>query len=150
MSTPLRPPLRFERTLPASPEEAFHAWTDPASLCLWMCPGGIRHAEARCDVQVGGRFEIVMHGDETVYAHHGEYLAIDPPKRLVFTWFSDSLPEARTRVTVELAPAEGGTTHLTLVHEDLPDHPAYEGYEGGWNDILKHLAEHVGDARRTP
>ena len=144
MSTALREPLRFQRTLPASPEEAFRAWTDPASLGAWMRPGeGIR-TEARCDVKVGGRFEIVMHGEENVYVQHGEYLEIDPPKRLVFSWVSEALPEARTRVTVEFAPAEGGDTLLTLVHEDMPEGDAYAGYENGWNRILEHLAEALG------
>ncbi len=145
-----RPPLRFERSLPATPAEAFHAWTDPESLALWMCPGEIRRAEARCDVRVGGHFAITMKGTENDYGHHGEYLEIDPPKRLVFTWFSDALPEARTLVTVEFAPIDGGRTRLTLVHEDLPEGEAYAGHEQGWKDILRRHAEHLdAGARRT-
>ena len=73
-----RPTLRLERTLSASPEEAFRAWTNAESLRVWMCPGEIRSAEARCDARVGGRFEIVMKGAERDFAHHGEYLEIDP------------------------------------------------------------------------
>jgi uncharacterized protein YndB with AHSA1/START domain len=145
-----RPPLRFERTLPAPPEEAFRAWTDPESLAVWMRPGEIRRAEAHCDLRVGGHYEITMKGDESEYVQRGEYLEIDPPKRLVFPWFSDALPETRTLITVELAPTGDGETRLTLVHEDIPESPAYEGYEGGWGDILRRLTDHVGeDARRS-
>ena len=146
-ATHLRAPVRIERTLPAPPEQVFRAWTDAESLRQWMLPGDIQRCEVRCDPRVGGRFEIVMLGEER-YVQHGEYLVIDPPRRLVFSWFSASLPDARTQVSVELAATQDGGTRLVLVHEDLPDDPSYAGHEDGWGDILRHLGEHLAPAAR--
>jgi uncharacterized protein YndB with AHSA1/START domain len=133
-----------QRVLAASPEEVFAAWSDPESLRVWMCPGDLRWAEAEVDFRVGGRFRIVMHGD-TPYAQHGEYLEIDPPKRLVFTWISEwiSEAEAHTRVEVTLEPASDGGTRLQLVHDALPPGDAYAGHEEGWRSILEKLDQHL-------
>lgn len=137
-----RDPIVVERELPAPPREAFAAWGDPESLALWMCPEeGMRPASVDVDFRVGGRFRIVMHGDRD-YAHHGEYLEIDPPHRLVFTWISEFAPEQerRTRVSVAFEPVGRDRTRCTLVHDELPESPTYDGHPRGWRRILELLA----------
>ena len=144
-------PIVQERILDATPEEVFAAWSDPAGLGIWMCPGAdMTHATVAVDVRVGGRFRIVMHGARD-YAHHGEYLVIEPPRRLVFTWVSEWLPAplAATRVSVTLAPAGRDATRLTLVHEEIPDGDDYRGHPDGWATILAKLAAHL-DVRKEP
>jgi len=146
MKRKLRDPIVHERILPAPPEVVFRAWSEPASLRAWMLPApGMRSADVDLDFRVGGAFRIVMHGEENDYAHHGEYLEIDPPKRLVMTWVSEWIAEAsaRTLVTVSLEPAAAGRTRLLLVHEELPDDGSYDGHEGGWAEILRKLAEQL-------
>lgn len=145
-----RAPIVQERILPAAIEEVFAAWSDPESLRVWMCPGEVRSADAEVDFRVGGSFRIVMHETGRDYVHHGEYLEIDPPRRLVFTWVSEFLPEdeAHTRVSVSLEPAGPGRTRLRLVHDELPDTGSYDGHESGWGDIVGHLSEHLKGASR--
>ena len=111
-----------ERVLPATPEEVFAAWSDAESLSVWMCPGDVERADVEIDFRVGGRFRIVMHGEQD-YVQHGEYLEIEPPKRLSFTWVSDFVPaeESRTRVKLSFEAIGTGRTLLRLVHEALPD-----------------------------
>ena len=88
-----RGPIVQERVLPAAPADVFAAWGDPESLRVWMCPAeGIEHASAEVDFRVGGAFTIVMHGEGQDYRQTGEYLEIDAPRRLVFTWISDFVP----------------------------------------------------------
>ncbi len=138
MSHPGRAPIVQERDLRASPEAVFRAWSDPARLSGWLCPAeGMRPASVELDFRVGGAFRIVMHGAERDYGQTGVYLEIDPPKRLVFTWVSDFVPEAvaATRVTVSLEPAGSGT-RLRLVHDELPDSDTYDGHAAGWSRIL--------------
>jgi len=86
-----------------------------------------------------------MHGAEQDYAQEGEYLEIEAPKRLVFTWVSHFMPEAqqRTRVTLDLHEAGRGKTRLVLTHDLLPEGDAYDGHDGGWSEILRRLAEHL-------
>ena len=130
-----------ERRIEASPDEVFQAWSDPASLARWMCPGSVRGAEVEVDFRVGGEFRIAMRGDERNFVQHGEYLEIDRPKRLVFTWVSEWIEAefAHTRVTVVLEPDGRSHTKLRLVH-DVPTRETYAGHEGGWGQILDKLA----------
>jgi uncharacterized protein YndB with AHSA1/START domain len=132
-----------ERHLPAPPGEVFDAWSRPERLAEWMRPGeAMRPATVEVDFRVGGRFRIVMHDDEGDYEHEGEYLEIDPPRRLVFTWISRFLDpeESATRVTVELEPDGAEGTHLRLTHDEIPPGDSYEGHPDGWRRILEHAA----------
>jgi uncharacterized protein YndB with AHSA1/START domain len=129
------PGLIVKRLLPASPEEAFAAWTDPVALSRWMSPFG--SAIASVNLQVGASFRIVMVGPDREIEHTGEYLEIDPPHRLVFTWRSPYTGPIPSQVTVELRPHAGGT-ELTLIHTQLPDGEV-DSHRGGWGGILDHL-----------
>lgn len=133
-----------ERKLAASPERVFAAWTDARALAVWLAPGEIT-TEASCDPRVGGGFRLVMRGSENTYVQTGEYLEVDPPRRLVFTWTTDRLPDATTRVSVTLRAVPEGT-QLELRHERIPDAPVYEGYPNGWQSILDKLTRHLGES----
>ena len=140
-----REPIVQERVIAAAPEVVFSAWSDPESLRVWMCPSpDISRASAEVDFRVGGSFRIVMHGKEGDYGQTGEYLEIDAPNRLVFTWVSDFVPpeEAKTRVTVTFEPVGSGT-RLVLTHDELPESDTYEGHRGGWATIIDKLGAHL-------
>lgn len=149
-----RAPIVQERLIAAPAARVFHAWRDPESLGRWMCPAAdISCATVEVDFRVGGRFRIVMHGATRDYAHTGEYLEIDEPRRIVFTWISDFVPkdEARTLVTVSLEPLDEHRTRLRLVHAELPDTNTYDGHDGGWRIILARLAADLDTLdRRSP
>ena len=69
--------------------------------------------------------------------HTGEYLAIEPPSRLSFTWISKHTEQRPTVVTIEFH--ERGTgTELVLTHRGLPPREV-EGHRQGWTDILRVL-----------
>jgi uncharacterized protein YndB with AHSA1/START domain len=132
------PPLivRIQRTLPASPERVFAAWTDPSSLARWISPVG--HAEAEVEPWVGGRLRVTMIGDGRTIEHTGEYRELVHGQRLVFSWRSPFTGAEASVVTVELEAVASGTS-LTLVHERLPA-DAVESHGGGWSLILDRLA----------
>jgi len=139
----MSPSLRIVRVLPAPPEEIFDAWTDAASLAVWMAPGSVSRSVVELDPRVGGRFRIVMRGPDRDHAHEGEYLVVDRPRRLVFSWISEATGGRATTVSVELAPHGSGETELTLTHEGLPDELARERHGSGWGDILRKLGGSV-------
>jgi uncharacterized protein YndB with AHSA1/START domain len=122
-----------ERVLPAAPEAVFAAWTDPEVLHDWMSPSG--HAEANVDVREGGRFSIAMVGEGERIEHTGEYLVVDAPRRLSFTWTSSYAPNSV--VTVTFAPHDDGTL-VRLTHERMPADRA-PSHEGGWGTMLERL-----------
>lgn len=143
--------LVVRRLLAASPERVFAAWLDPASLAAWMCPGSVRSATAEVDPRVGRGFRIVMRHGHGAEEHWGEYLAIEPPSRLVFTWISAHTDRRPTVVTVDLRARDGGT-ELVLTHRRLPP-TRVDAHRTGWTDIVRKLdetlsAEPRGDAAR--
>lgn len=128
--------IEILRGLPAPIAEVFRWWTDPALLCQWMTPVGT--VEAEIDLRVGGRLRIVMKGEGRVIEHTGEYLEIDPPRRLVFTWVSAYTGRVPSVVTVELHAAGDDLTDLRLVHSQLPGEAA-PWHRGGWDAMLDRL-----------
>ena len=141
------PALRIVRVIPATPEEIFDAWTDAASLAVWMAPGSVLRAVVEVDPRVGGRFRILMKGPDCDHEHTGEYLVLERPRRLVFTWISAETQGRATTVSVELLARSPGETELTLVHEGLPDERAGERHRSGWGDILGKLAAELRERR---
>ena len=130
--------LVIRRILPAGREQVFAAWTDPESMRDWMCPGDISTAEARLDPRVGGSYRIVMRDRAGAYEHTGEYLVVEPPAKLVFTWIAESTGNRPSLVTVELFPHEDGC-ELVLTHEKLPEGEVLARYRGGWGQITDRL-----------
>ena len=128
--------IEVRRRLPAPVAEIFSWWTDPDKLAQWMSPVGV--AEAAVDLRVGGSFKVVMRGAGMVIEHTGEYLELNPPHRLVFTWRSPYTGPDPSLVTVELEP-DGDGTQLRLLHAQLPEAAAASHAEG-WGGMLVRLA----------
>ena len=129
-------PIQLERLLPVPVEEVFAAWTEPAQMARWLSPTG--RAEVHADVVVGGRLRVVMIDDDVRIEHDGEFLEVQPPVRLSFTWRSRYTGETPSVVTVELHD-EAGSTRLVLHHDRLPPE-ARASHEGGWGAILDRLS----------
>ncbi len=130
------------RQFSASPERVFAAWLDAAWLGRWMFGPAVRDeriVRLNLDARVGGKFSFVVDRQGTEVDHVGEYLAIDAPRLLVFTWATrDSLP-AMSRVIVELTP-RGAGCELKLTHVMAPDWAAYaEKAAGAWQKMLTAL-----------
>lgn len=118
-------------------------WLDAGSLRHWMCPGDTSVADVEVNRLVGDTFRIDMQTpDGTLLRHMGEYGVIDPPNMLKFTWQSSATDNRPTLVTVTLQPHDEGC-QLTLVHDLLLSEPMVKAHEGGWADILLHLADTV-------
>jgi uncharacterized protein YndB with AHSA1/START domain len=131
--------VEVRKLLSATPEEVFAAWTDPASMAKWMRPGGkTQDSRVELDVRVGGKYRVDMIGENEVHEHTGEYLIVDPPRKLSFTWISKGTRGERSVVTVTLHP-RGDKTELVLTHESLPE-ATRESHRGGWTEIIDNLA----------
>ena len=137
--TPTTEALRLQvtRVLSAPVDRVFAAWTSAESLKQFITPGNPGHAVVECEAWVGGHFRIDMHGkDGKVYRHDGEYLEVDPPRRLKFTWISESTNKCATIVTIDFKP-QGEKTEVTLVHEGLESVKSVDGHTPGMDAILE-------------
>lgn len=130
--------LVLVRRIRAPAERVFRAWTDIESLRRFMCPGRIEIGEIAADIRVGGAFRIVMLDDGRPIEHSGNYVQIERPRLLSFTWNS---PIAGVGSLVTLTfEAQGDETVLTLVHERLPSAEARERHGRGWASIMDKAA----------
>lgn len=130
------PLVRVERLLPAGRADVYAAWTDPTLLREWMSPFG--HAEVALDLRVGGALKVEMVDAGTRIVHTGEFLELDPPNRLRFTWISPYTGSLLSVVTVEFAP-DGDRTRLVLIHERLPA-DAVASHAVGWGVMVDRMA----------
>jgi uncharacterized protein YndB with AHSA1/START domain len=132
---------RFEST----GERVFDAWLDPATVGKWLfaTPAG-EMVRCEIDARVGGRFNLTERRDGEDAEHTGEYVAIERPRRLVFT-FSAGATEP-TRVAVDIEPRDGGC-EVALTHEMAPEWAEYaERTKEGWSMILDGLAQTMGES----
>ncbi len=132
--------LVVRRLITAPRDRVFAAWLDPASLAQWMRPGGVTDSTVEVDPKVGGKFRIVMIEGPKRYEHTGEYLVIEPPGRLQFTWISDATDHRSTVVTIEFLERDGDTD-VVLTHRRLPASQV-GSHRAGWTDIMKKLELH--------
>ena len=138
--------LVVRRQIPFPREQVFAAWLDGASLAQWTRPSGTARATVDVDPRVGGKFRIVMHMEQD-HEHRGEYLAIEPPSRLSFTWISKATDLLPTIVTIEFLERSSGT-ELVLTHQRLPQ-ASFESHRQGWTDIVRLLEEVLASGRAT-
>jgi len=137
--------LVVRRVISVPRNEVFAAWLDPASLARWMRPGDVTKATVEVDARVGGKFRIVMMHGRGGDEHWGEYLTIEPPSRLSFTWMSAHTDLRPTVVTVEFLE-RGSNTELILTHRGLPA-ARVDAHKNGWTDIIAKLGETLGSGR---
>jgi len=130
------------RTFPASRENLFRAWSDPAELAEWFSPEGYCNPSVDAEVRAGGHFRIALQKlpDGEPFYVRGEYRLVDFPARLVFTWtWEDPAMNVRdTVVTVDFVESGQGT-EIVLMHELLPEERR-ESHAHGWTSILTRLA----------
>lgn len=139
MNATVSPAKVVVRRVIAAPQEVlFNAWLDAASLSAWLRPFDTFETKVTMDAVEGGEFDIVMCTPGGEVPHHGEFLVIDPHKRLVFTWISEHTYGKASLVTVEFAPS-GKATEIVLTHEQLPD-DKLAAHNGGWTSGIEKLA----------
>jgi len=129
--------IQVARRFEAPAEKVFDAWLNPhiARKFLFTTPTGTMK-EVAIDAHVGGVFTIVETRDGQDVPHHGEYLAIDRPRHLVFTFAVMDFPA--TRVTLDIAEQTGGS-EIVLKHDGVWVDYADKTMEG-WTKILNNLA----------
>lgn len=133
--------LIIRRYFNAPRDAVFRALVEPALLSRWMGPGlDWTVPEISVDAQVGGRYRLVMRSPEgSEHPVGGEFLVIDPPDRLVYSWAWENNPASVTRVTYDLRDGDDGGTRLTLTHDRFSEVTVRDRHGIGWNGCLDRL-----------
>ena len=133
--------VRIERTFRFPIQAVFAAWTNVEVLKSWW------HAEhswetptAELDPRVGGVIRVTMRDPETdtFYGGAGEYTAIDPPRRLAFTWtWDDDREQAPQMIEVEFLES-GDHTIVVLTNRGIPEQHL-DSHRTGWENSFDNL-----------
>jgi uncharacterized protein YndB with AHSA1/START domain len=127
-----------EVRIAARPETVFEFFTDPEKMIRW------KGRRAELDPRPGGIYRVEIN-DQAVAL--GEYVEVDPPGRVVFTWGWEgqeggqgehAVPPGSSRVEVTLEPLGDGTL-VRLRHLDLPPQ-SREIHGQGWDLYMSRLA----------
>lgn len=133
--------LSVSKTIKAPIDKVFDAWLNPETLSQFMLPmPGMPNPKTECDPKEGGKFAIYMQVGEEVVPHTGEYLLIQRPDKLVFSWKSPCSVDG-SEVTINLNAVSSVITDVELVHIKFIDEATRSDHEGGWGNILEKLNE---------
>jgi uncharacterized protein YndB with AHSA1/START domain len=75
----------------------------------------------------------------------GKFEVVDPPHKLVYTWFTNPESQFFERVTVRFH-AYGEATEVVVRHERIPDAATRDKHEEGWEGCLRGLANYMNPA----
>lgn len=108
--------------IPATPEEIYDAFTDPAL-----------HAK-----MTGGAATRADNDEFTAWSGYigGRYLALDRPNRIVMDWRTSDFPDDAddSRVEIQLEPVDDDKSRMTIHHTNIPDGQGPD-YEKGWSQF---------------
>lgn len=131
--------VNISKTINAPIDSVFDAWLDPAILTHFILPmSGMPKPHVTNQANVGGKFEIIMHVGENKVPHTGEYLSIDRPNTLSFTWNSPASSDDSV-VTINFVAINDHKTEIELTHVKFIDEQRRADHEGGWKNILTTL-----------
>ena len=136
-----------EIAIDASPAAVWEFLVDPGKATRWM------GQNASFEPRPGGLYRVeVIPGNTAV----GEFVELDPPRRLVFTWGWEpgghsTLAPGSSTVEIELVPNGDGTT-LRFRHHGLPSEESAQSHAHGWDHYLERLvvAARGGDPGPDP
>lgn len=137
--TPEAGVLEYEHRIAAPPDVVFSYFVDPEKYRLWQ------GFDAELDPRPGGLFRVKV--TETAVVR-GEYVLVDPPQQVVFTWGWE--PQAGLQVLRDVTPGmstvevtlvpDGEDTIVRLRHAGLPTEEGRRIHGAGWVHYLSRLS----------
>lgn len=138
----------------ATPEAVFRALTDPDEIPKWWGADGVYRTERfESDLRPGGKWKSYIAAPEGSQMSDprtpepqtvgGEYITVDPPRLLEFTWSPSWDGFAVTRVRYEIEPTATGS-RLTVIHSGFAGRPEMTTSHGeGWVRVIGWLSGFV-------
>lgn len=143
--------VEHEVVVAVSPRDAWDAWVDPRRVVNFL------GSEARIDLRVGGRYEILFLLDAPEGEQGAEgcrILAYLPGEMLAFSWNAPpQMPEIRSLHTWVVVTFQGplaGPTRVRLVQTGFGDGPLWDEdvayFTAAWGRALAGCRDYLGAA----
>jgi uncharacterized protein YndB with AHSA1/START domain len=134
--------INLRRTLNAPQERVFDLWTEPNFIRQWFGGLDTEVQEVLMDLRPGGKYSIRVQTEEGPSTISGEFLEVEAPARLVYTWRLDSAQGSLpvTTVEVEFKP-RGDQTEVMIKHGPFPQPEAKILHTDGWQACFEGLEQ---------
>jgi uncharacterized protein YndB with AHSA1/START domain len=122
-------------------EKVFRMLTEPIEMARWWGPRGFTLPETELDLRVAGRYRFSMQPpDGDLFHLSGEFLEIDPPSRLVYTfgWDEPTPDDRETVVTLSLTDL-GDATEISLSQGLFATEERLSLHRNGWLESFEKL-----------
>lgn len=156
--------LTMARRINASSNDVYKAWTKPELMKKWLFTTESTNVVAKNDLRIGGVWEIIDRRDGEEYRATGEYLEIDAPHRLEFSFEMPQFNDLQDRIVVWVSQVQDAC-EMTFKQEIVVPHEedwsdddietAMKEYSGqseeGWDKMFEGLRQLVetGEVRTT-
>ncbi len=125
--------LELEVRVSARPETLWGFLTDPEKMTRW------KGRRAELDPRPGGIYRVEIN-DQAIA--RGEYVELEPPRRVVITWGWEgegmAVPPGSSTVEITLTE-DGDETIVRLRHDGLPSAEERASHTQGWQHYLARL-----------
>jgi uncharacterized protein YndB with AHSA1/START domain len=139
--------VSLSRTVAAPAEKIFDRWLIPTFVGSWMFGshiGNEKVVELQNEVRPGGSYTYHIKRNGKEFLHDGEYLKIDRPKRLSFTWRETAKKNAhRSKINLSLDTQDGKTRLRLSMQIDQTLELYADEIKQQWSERLKMLAAQV-------
>jgi len=145
--------LKIVRKFNVTPEVVFDVFTKPEMMRIWWT----ETTTFDIDLKVGGRWTIMRPAGEAIYIALGEYLEIEKPNKLVYSYAMPQFSPNTDTILIDIvAEDEGSIMTFQQVGKDidseLKELPKGEksGSEIGWNqafDMMERVWSIIEDLR---
>lgn len=131
------------RQFEVTAERVFDAWLNPEMMRKWFFTLEGTNKVCANDPRVGGSWEIVDHREGQDYRAIGEYLEIEPPTKLVFTFKMPQFSDTVDTITVEIKPMSQScemrfTQSIVVPHEEQWSESDLAAALGEYHDSTEH------------
>ncbi len=128
--------LSVQRTIAVNPQRAFEAISTAREWNKWFTQ------QAKINLRVGGRYS---NADKD----EGEFLVIDPPRRLRFTW-ENARHCPGTVVQFDIAAKGAEKCAVCVTHGKLASQQDREHMKGGWTWAMDSLKSYLETGKPIP
>lgn len=132
-------------------DAVYAAWLDPDKVRVWMQRNvertGSKARVTEIDPRVNGRYRFSDVEDGEERPAWGYYHALEPGRRIVFSWFVEPQEEQEdnSTVTLMLEPAETGCVAVMTHEMDAAWAEYVEPTTKAWKGMLESIEETIDD-----